>query len=397
MTNKSPRSVAEIQRALERDAELLRRAGEKFFGEPDVDGARLLYDVEQFVSRFVILQPSALLPVALWTIGTHLFESFETFPYITLLSPEKGCGKTRTTEVIELLAADPVRAICISEAALFRLIEAKRPTLILDEAEILAGKGERADAVRALLNAGNRTGTMVPRCVGQSHELQFFSVFCPKVVCAIRVCPETVKDRSIVIHMQRKRPTDTVGRFILRRVRPEAEALQERIACFALSNVSAIKYAYERLQVDFLGDRDLENFEPLFALLTVTDPSRLEELRAAAEELTGRKAAAAQDDSLSLRLLTDIRAIWPEGETRMLTRNLLARLREIPEAPWQEECPLNERKLARFLAPYNVHPGEVREQLSGEKGKGYKLEQLGDAFARYLTPIRDKSDNLHEH
>jgi hypothetical protein len=367
-------------------------------GVPPEDGPTLIRGVEHFISRFVVLPSQARLPVALWTIGTHLFDSFETFPYLALLSPEKACGKTRTTEVLELIVAEPVRAVCISEAALFRLIEERKPTLILDEAEVLTGKGERAEAVRALLNAGNRSGALVPRCVGNSHELRMFNVYCPKIVCAIRVCPETIRDRSLDVSMQRKKPTDLIERYIRRRIKPEGEALRKRLEQWTEVSRKAIVAAYERLDVDFLSDRELENFESLLAILTVGDPSRLGELRSAAESLASGKVEAAKDESLSLRLLADIRDVWPEGQTRILTRNLLGFLKAVPEAPWAEDFLLNERKLARFLAPYGVHPGDVREDAGagGENGKGYKIEEFEDVFSIYLPPIRDKGDNPHE-
>jgi hypothetical protein len=352
-------------------------------------------DVEGFFSRFVVLPPSAYLPLALWTIGTHTFESFETFPYVALLSPEKGCGKTHTATIIQFLAANPACAVSISEAALFRLIDGKKPTLVLDEAELLTGKGERADAVRAILNAGNCQGVTVPRCAGPSHDLQYFEVFCPKVVCAIRHCPETVKDRAIVIPMQRKKPSDKVERFIRRRIRPEAEPLCTRIANWAQANCLAIGRAYEMLDVDFLSDRELENVEPLLAILTACDPSRLGELRLAVESLAFGKSQAAEDDSLSLRLLSDVRAVWQDGEERVLTSELLSRLKAIEDAPWSSELELTARKLARFLAPYGVHPCDVRTEM--RTGKGYKIEDFQDSFASYLAPIRDKGDNPLEY
>ena len=385
-------SVLESSPSLLADAESLPPVdGEKGLSG---DGATLLHEVESFFSRFVVLPTVAYLPLALWTIGTHTFESFETFPYVALLSPEKGCGKTRTATIIQLLAANPVSAVSISEAALFRLIDGKKPTLVLDEAELLTGKGERADAVRAILNAGNCQGVTVPRCVGPSHDLQYFKVYCPKVVCAIRVCPETVKDRAIVIPMQRKKPSDTVERFIRRRVRPEAEPLHTRIENWAGANRPAIGRAYEMLNVDFLSDRELENVEPLLAILTACDPSRLEELRRAVELLASGKSQAAEDDSLSLRMLSDIRAVWQDGETRIFSNELLSRLKGIDDAPWFGEVELTTRKLARFLAPYGVHPCDVR--VESKTGKGYKIEDFQDPFASYLVPIRDKGDNPHE-
>src|SRR5215469_14396527 len=77
------------------------------------DGPALLQEVGTFISRFAVLPPGALLPTSLLAIGTHCFDVFETFPYLALLSPEKGCGKTRTTEVLEQIVAEPVRAVCI--------------------------------------------------------------------------------------------------------------------------------------------------------------------------------------------------------------------------------------------------------------------------------------------
>ncbi len=348
------------------------------------DGVILVRELEAFYSRFVILPRYCLLPMALWTVGTYIFESFETYPYLALLSPEKGCGKTQTTRVIALLASKPERAVCASEASLFRLIEERKPTLILDESEILSGKGDRAEAVRALLNAGNSAGVSVPRCNGNSHELRFFSVFCPKVLCAIRTCPETIKDRSIVIPMQRKRPSETVARFIPRRIRPEAEVVRERIETWAQANASAIKETYDVLNVDFLSDRDLENVEPLWSILAVADPTRLPEFQTAVEALANSKADAGEDDSLSLRLLGDARSVWPVSESNILSADLLERLKGVDESPWAAEVELNPRKLARMLKPYGAVAKTVRDGQA--RGRGYAREDISDAFARYLRP-----------
>ena len=70
---------------------------------------------------------------------------------------------------------------------------------------------------------------------------------------------------------------------------------------------------------------------------------------------------------------------------------MLELLKAVSDAPWAEEFPLNERKLARFLAPFGARPSEVR--AGAEKGKGYKIEELEGVFASYLGPICDKGDN----
>ncbi len=65
------------------------------------DAAAILDDVTNFLRRYVAF-PSveALHAVALWTVHTHLLESFESTPRLALLSPEKQSGKTRTLEVL---------------------------------------------------------------------------------------------------------------------------------------------------------------------------------------------------------------------------------------------------------------------------------------------------------
>ena len=70
------------------------------------------------------------------------------------------CGKTRLLEILELVVFNSRRASNISEAALFRVIEKFKPTLMLDEAETLKGKSERAEYLRQILNAGNRQGAV---------------------------------------------------------------------------------------------------------------------------------------------------------------------------------------------------------------------------------------------
>ena len=71
-----------------------------------------------------------------------------------------------------------------SDAVLFREIDQNRPTLLLDETDTLFcnGKDDRAQSLRALLNAGFERKARVPRCVGQgsSFAVQHFAVFVRK-------------------------------------------------------------------------------------------------------------------------------------------------------------------------------------------------------------------------
>jgi len=350
----------------------------------EVGRGQILRDVESFSARFVILPPHVRLPLALWVIATYCFEAFDAMAYLCVTSPAPRCGKTRLLEVLSLLVCKPLRTANISEAALFRIIEAERPAILLDEAETLKGKGERAEYLRGLLNAGNRCDATVTRCVGPNHAPQSFSVYCPKIITGIGSMPHTIRDRSILIEMQRRKNSERVERFLFRKAKPEAEHLRERISAFVTENRGAIEAAYKGLELEFIEDRDAEAWESLFAILAHMEGPRYEELKNCALTLTGQKAEGDAEESLSLRLLADLREVWPENEGTAFSAHLIESLRGIEDSPWASEVELNPRKLARFMRPFGIQSQQVR--VGSKTAKGYHLSELEPAFARYLGP-----------
>jgi hypothetical protein len=99
-------------------------------------GADLLDQVTAMLARYVAFpSPAALVAVTLWTAHAHAVTAFESTPRLALLSAEKGSGKTRTLEVLELLVPRPMHAVSATAAALFRAVEAQQPTLLFDEAD----------------------------------------------------------------------------------------------------------------------------------------------------------------------------------------------------------------------------------------------------------------------
>ena len=128
------------------------------------------------------------------------------------LSAEPQSGKTRYLEVLKLLVRAPLFAVNISEAALFRVIEARRPTILHDEIDAVFGpKARDREDLRAMLNAGYERGATVERCVGEGSKLEVksFPVFAPVAMAGIGKLPETVEQRSIVVRMKRRAPDET--------------------------------------------------------------------------------------------------------------------------------------------------------------------------------------------
>ena len=120
------------------------------------------------IRRYVVLDAAAADAVALWCVGTHAFDCFTIFPRLIATSPEPRCGKTTLLDAVERLVPRPLAAANITAPALFRTIEAARPTLLLDEADTFAKDNED---LRGILNSGHRRNGMVIRIVESRQGL----------------------------------------------------------------------------------------------------------------------------------------------------------------------------------------------------------------------------------
>jgi 5S rRNA maturation endonuclease (ribonuclease M5) len=347
----------------------------------------LLVAMHESLYRDYLIFPSAGLPlvIALWGIGTYMFNAFDTYPYLIISSPAKRCAKTRLAELLEKFSARGFLNVNISEAALFRKIARDRPTLILDEAETLNTKSsERAQYLLSILQAGFRKGGRVTRCVGHDHDLEEFDVFCPKVIAAIGHLPDTLRDRAIVIPMRRKLKSEKTERYRFRKVAELAAGAASSAAVWAEKHRQSVEETYVKLDLDFLEDREADIWEPIFAIASIAVPRRLAELKRIALSLSSEKLQIDVDESLGIRLLADIRTVFAKLKgDRIITDGLLDRLRALPESNWAE---LNAVRLARMLRPFKIAP----RQLWYEDGnfRGYELEDFAASFETYLPPSK---------
>src|SRR6516225_2261104 len=97
----------------------------------------------------------------------------------------------------------PLLASNISPAALFRVIEAARPTMLIDEADTFAAN---SDDLRCIVNSGHtRSAAYVVRTVGEDFTPRKFSTWSAMAIAAIGKLPATIEDRSILINLSRRR------------------------------------------------------------------------------------------------------------------------------------------------------------------------------------------------
>src|SRR5262245_42118308 len=184
------------------------------FAEPEpwpdrVDGAALLDGIASAIRAHVVMPDHCRDLCALWVLHTYLIDRFLISPRLAIRSPTKGCGKTLLLDVLGRLVLRPLPSTNVTPAAIFRVIEAHRPTLLIDEADTFLSHN---DELRGVLN-GNRKGSTVLRTVGDDHEPRAFATYSACAIALIGKLPDTLHDRAVTIDLKRRRPKERIRPF----------------------------------------------------------------------------------------------------------------------------------------------------------------------------------------
>jgi len=360
----------------------------------------LLAEIEKYIGRFVIMSDYERAVVALWTFHTWAFEAADTTPYLDVSSPVKQCGKTRLFEVLELLVRRPQFGANHTEATLFRVIDQKEPTLLLDEIDRTFAKDPKLYAgIMAVLNTGYRHGATIPRNVGEGSNMKVkdFKTFCPKAFAGIGSLPDTLADRSIPIRLERRAPSQVVERFRERRERQRTEGLRERLARLAEASFDVLDQAEPGLP-DALSDRQQDVWEPLLAIADLAGADWPGRARAAAISLHSSRS----DENNSILLLAGSREIF-DGQGSIRSTDFIRGLVALENGPWAiwwgkdladadgnpEKADAIFKKLGAKLAGelklFGIEPKRLRDGAT--TFRGYDREAFEPHWERYLPPV----------
>ena len=357
---------------------------------PDpVDGAGLLTAMAASIRRHVWLDEPGADALALWAVMTWIHDRLEVSTFANLTSATKRCGKSLLLEVLaELVYRAMPLSGQVTAAALFRIVEAHSPTLMLDEADTYMREDE---TLRGVVNGSQRRVlAYIPRCVGDDNEVRNFGTFCPKLIAGIGEVPDTVRDRSLVVRLERKPASERVSSW-RERDREAVEAMRAQIARWTGDNAGRIVAALPAVVFpDALHDRARDAWESLLAIAN-----------AAGGEWAGRDgrawkacehfAATSEGDEGGARemLLADLRAIFEaDGMPSVLSSTtIVERLHGMEGRPWREwrrDKPLTAHALARLLKPFGIAPRQDRKAGGGANLRGYQRADLEGVWEAYF-------------
>jgi uncharacterized protein DUF3631 len=355
-----------------------------------VNGSELLDEIVACLREYLVLPSGSTEIIALWVVHTHVFDCFTITPRLAITSPEKRCGKTTLLDVINQLVARPLSTSNATTAAVFRIIEMKKPTLLIDEADTFLKVN---DELRGVLNSGHRRGGQVTRTVGDDLEPRQFTTWSPAAIAMIGRLPDTLDDRAITIRLRRRKPTEKVRAFRSDQA-AELGVLAQKAVRWALDNRQVLTAADP--DTGNLINRDADNWRPLFSIADAAGGKWPHLARSTAESAEAIK----EDQSNRTMLLSDIRDIITERphSDRISSNELSATLGAMegrPWADWRNGKPMTANGLARMLGPFDILPSTKR--AGSYTFKGYLYSDFTDAFASYLpdttvTPSQVNND-----
>lgn len=320
----------------------------------------------------------------MWALYTHVFDALSVSPILAVVSPQKRCGKTSALTALSYLVHRPLGVSNITPAALYRAVDRWRPTLLIDEADTFMTSHEE---LRGIVNSGHRRSmARVVRSVGEKHEPQAFSTWCPKVIARIGALDSTVADRSLVLELRRKRPSDFVDALNTPAV-ARLRVLGQQAARWGLDHQGSLPACSSSLRG--LNDRAKDNWSVLLQVATAAG-GRWPQIVIEASRYIAQTAQDAETEDACTMLLEDIRTIFAvTGEWRLPSQQIVQLLVQMEHRPWPEwrgHRPITPRQVAQLLNPYRISPKSIR--LSNlATPKGYDASQFEDAFARYLPPL----------
>jgi hypothetical protein len=353
-----------------------------------VDGAELLEDIAALTHRYLVLPDGGDDVIALWVAHTYGMELWEHTAYLALTSATRRCGKTTALRVIESLVSRAQRADCLTAATLYRIVEAWAPTLLIDELD----RTDPDSGIWGVLLSGHTRGATIPRCDTETLEPRLYHTYGARVLAYIRgsrcPVPDTVEDRSVIMHMSRRRPRDRRERLRSRELASETETIRRRLARWVDDHAVELAEARPELP-EVLDDRAADSWEPMLAIADQVGgrwPAR-------ARELAVSYSTTRTDDErdtpgvrvlLDLVDLLDTGALSPDGD-HLAAADMCSALGALPERPWsswgRDRREITPHALGRLLRPHDVRTHQIGAEDS--RVRRYIAAEIRSAAEHY--------------
>lgn len=175
------------------------------------DMRKLVKEIQQFIHRYLDVDPFYEKLAAYYVLFTWVYDLFENLPYLRALG-DYGTGKTRFLQAIGVLCYRPMFVSGASSVSpIFRLIDMFNGTLIIDEADFSNSDAE--SEIIKIMNVGYYRNGVVLRAEkdqassSEQWSPQVYKVYGPKIMATRRPFTDrATESRCLTKRMTTARP-----------------------------------------------------------------------------------------------------------------------------------------------------------------------------------------------
>ncbi len=346
---------------------------------------QLITEIENYLLKYLDLQPLFLKITALYILFTYIFDKFLELSYINATG-DTGSGKSRFGLAMALASRRGLALITPSAASVFRIVDKFKPTLFLDEFN--SADSDDAAAIIQILNAGFQRTGKIPRMLGGTDgtfKSELFDPFCPKIIGSLKKSNSNAfNSRCIEVEMERTTRNDIPLSLSFRMLKDAAE-LRNKLTLYRLRNFNndyeaRRDIAEARLKTTGISSRAIQVNCPLFALID-SEEIKTEFIKL----LQGRDAVLAEEKALSLdgEIVDKIHTLLFETDERETVLNP----KNFTELPAQDEV-CEQLTVERLLGMMNAdRPKEIAPQSFGKMvfGLGLKTKKIVKRSSEHRT------------
>jgi hypothetical protein len=352
-----------------------------------VDTAALFGDIETKFRRYIVVSDAVAVATTLWTPFTYIIEIALHAPKLIFTFPDRNAGKTTATDVLFWMVLRGYKAVEASGAAIYRIVDRLKPTLILDDADTLF---MRRTVLAHIINASwTNNKVNIPR-VGPRDEILEFNPYSAQAINMKGVSlPDTTYSRCIHCLIWPKLATELVDKFN-ERDDEEFVAIRRKLMRWSVDNAVALRAATPECHQ--FNNRIRDNWELLFAIADLAGGEWPKRARTAALELEVDR----DEPSEGIRLFAALRDLWGARDM-ILTADVCAALNADPDSEWHNfrgKGPISQVQLAALLKPYGIQPipGQHPTKRSDKTRSVYRRTQFENAWLRLLQKPTKESN-----
>ena len=371
--------------------------------EKEVEGKELLEEIIGLILKHIYITPERALAVALWILWSYfVHEDFvEKSPFLGVTGADKRVGKSRLIDLITKLVRKRYSVGRLSEAALYRLIEQYKPTLLIDEFHRLLAK--YPNLLDLLLTSYDRDKKVV-LVNAEKHTIEEFDCWAAKAFAYLGILDEQLRDRIIEIYLERK--PKGVRRARLKETPQEVwETLERKCLRWATDNKDKVAVA-KIAPLEVSNDRASDNWELLLAIAEVIDPAKKVtdgepkpysvQIRSFALEEENDERDEESEGTQVLNVLRkafrdecvarDLDFDDPKTDLAIRLKDLCSALNREEIAPWKDrDMGVTSQWLAKVMRRYRIKAIQLRIDSAGignkdNRARCYRLKQLRKIF-----------------